>query len=275
MTKRITWVLFSAFLVLSFGCSKDFSRSTKRTKAKISKFFEAGKPKPRVSYFVGMDISGSFMKTRYYDDSLNFLAHYIYAHLHGLGGAEVPNELFVGSIGGRKADEIKTFYPKQTFESKSVGQIRAKLQNIFSKARPNPFTDFNAYFAQVAQTIKTKNLILRPIEVVMVSDGKPDLIKREGRVGYGSLDLSPLEGLARSVSVRLLYTDAVTGGNWKTKVPRRNIKLWTQDAKVMVYWRDPDILIPGKPFHSQGKFFRWLRDNVDFGVKARTISRKS
>ena len=160
-------------------------------------------------------------------------------------------------------------------KTKTVGEIREKLREIFPRTKPNPFTDYNAFFAQVAHTVKNKNLILRPVEVVMISDGKPDVIHREGRIGYSSLNLSPIEGLARSVAVRLLYTDAVTGQDWLKKVPRRNIKLWTQDAKVMVYWRDPDIMVPGKPLHAQKKFFRWMKENVDFGVRARTVSRKT
>ena len=31
------------------------------------------KPKPRLSLFVGVDISGSFIKSNYFDDSLDFL----------------------------------------------------------------------------------------------------------------------------------------------------------------------------------------------------------
>jgi len=50
--------------------------------------------------FIGVDISGSFMDGRYFDDSIEFLARYIHAHLNGLGGMEIPNALFVGSIGG-------------------------------------------------------------------------------------------------------------------------------------------------------------------------------
>jgi len=276
INRKISVFLLSLSLLLCFGCDGNIASKGKRTKSKLEKMFEPGKRKPRTSLFIGMDISGSFMQTRHFKDSLNFIAHYIYCHLRGLGGLEVPNTLFVGSIGGEKADEVKTFFPKQTFEDKSVGQIRAKLREIFPRSKPNPFTDYNAFFTQVAHTVKNKNLILRPVEVVMISDGVPSLIKKEGRrIGYSSLNLTPIEGLARSVSVRLLYTTAEIGQNWQTIVPRRNIKLWTQDAKVMVYWRDPDILIPGKPLHAQHKFFRWIKENVDFGVRARTVSRKS
>src|SRR5881397_4076557 len=54
----------------------------------------------RLVLFIGVDISGSFMNGKYFDDSIEFLARYIHAHLNGLGGMEVPNAMFVGSIGG-------------------------------------------------------------------------------------------------------------------------------------------------------------------------------
>jgi hypothetical protein len=229
-----------------------------------------GTVKPRLSLFVGVDISGSFIGSKYFDDSINFLAHYIYAHLNGLGGLEVPNVLFVSSIGGAKANEPKTFYPIQTFERKSVEEIRAKLREIFPKRVQNPFTDYNAFFEQVALTVKNKNLVLRPISIVMLSDGKPD-VKSEGKTDFRSLIVKPLEVLARNVTIRLLFTDAVVGRDWQTKVKRRKVKIWTQDGEVMISWRDPKILIPGKDFHDQNLFFEWIHDNVDFGVRSRRV----
>ncbi len=102
--------------------------------------------KPRLSLFIGVDISGSFLKSKYFDDSIDFLAHYLYAHLNGLGGLDVPSVLFVSSIGGAKANEPKTFFPIQTFKNKSVKEIKQKLREIFPKKVSNPFTDYNAFF---------------------------------------------------------------------------------------------------------------------------------
>lgn len=229
-----------------------------------------GTPKPRLSLFVGVDISGSFMNSKYYDDSINFLAHYLYSHLHGLGGLEVPNVLFVGSIGGAMANEPKTFYPKQTFENKSIEEIADKLREIFPQKASNPFTDFNAFFEQCALTVKNKNLVLRPISIVMLSDGVPD-VKKEDKTDFRSINVKPLERLARSVTIRLLYTNAVIGTSWQTKVKRRRVKIWTQDAEVMISWKDPKILIPKKSFEEQIHFFKWVKDNVDFGVRARRV----
>ncbi len=227
-------------------------------------------PQPRLSLFVGVDISGSFIDSGYFDDAIDFLAHYIYSHLHGLDGLEAPNVLFVGSIGGASADEPKTFFPKQTFENKSIEEIRDKLHEIFPKTQVNPYTDYNAFFQQVALMVKNKNLVLRPISIVMVSDGIPD-IKKDGKTDFASLDVSPLERLSRNVTIRLLYTDAATGHQWLTKVPRKRVKVWTQDASVMVSWRDSSIFVPEQPFEEQSRLFSWVKDNVDFGVRARRV----
>lgn len=227
-------------------------------------------PQPRLSMFIGVDVSGSFMNGEYFDDSIDFLSHYIYAHLNGLGGLEVPNVLFVSSIGGANQGEPKTFYPIQSFENKSIAEIDSQLREIFPRENPNPLTDYNAFFEQVALTVKNKNLVLRPISIVMVSDGKPD-VNRNGKTDFRSLVVKPLEKLARSVTVRVLYTDAVVGRDWQTKVPRSRVKVWTQDANVLVSWKDPKILRPGKPFEEQESFFAWVKDNVDFGVRSRRI----
>ena len=226
--------------------------------------------KPRLSMFVGVDISGSFKNSKYYDDAMDFLANYIYAHVNGLGELEVPSVFFVGSIGGAKAEEPKTFYPRQTFEHKSVEEIRQTLHDIFPPTVVNPFTDYNAFFEQVASTVQNKKLILRPISIVMITDGIPDL-RSEGQTEFRSIQLKPLEGLARNITVRLLYTRADIAKSWQTQVPRSRVKVWTQDAEVMVSWKDPKILLPEKPFEEQNLLLSWIKDNVDYGVSSRRV----
>ena len=230
----------------------------------------SGDSKPRLCMFIGLDISGSFIQGKYFDDSLDFLAHYLYTHLNGLGDAEVPHSLFVSSIGGAKANEPKTFFPIQTFQNKSIDEIRAKLKEIFPNKVQNPYTDYNAFMEQVALTVKNKNLVLRPISIVMISDGIPD-VKKDGKTDFRSIILEPLETLSRSVTVRLLYTTAVVGKNWQTKVKRKRVKVWTQDAEVMISWKDTNIMLADTPFEKQERYFNWLKDNVDFGVRARRI----
>jgi hypothetical protein len=226
--------------------------------------------KPRLSMFIGVDISGSYKNTKHFDDSLDFLSYYIYSHLNGLGGLEVPNVLYVSSIGGARVNEPKTFYPIQSFEKKSVSEIRQKLDEIFPRNISNPFTDYNAFFEQVAHMVKNKNLVLRPISVIMITDGIPD-VKQEGITDFASIQVTPLEKLARNVTIRLLYTSPVTGRDWETKVKRRRVKIWTQDADVLHSWKDPDIMAPEKQIDEQDYFFAWVKDNVDFGVRSRRV----
>ncbi len=225
---------------------------------------------PRLSMFVGVDVSGSFVKSGYYDDAINFLANYLYAHLNGLGGLEVPHALFVGSIGGVNAGQAKTFFPIETFRDKSVGEIEQKLKEIFPKEGSNPITDFNAFFEQVASTVRNRKLVLRPISIVMVSDGIPD-VPQEGGENFRTIKVQPLETLSRNITVRLLYTSADVGKNWQTKVPRSRVKIWTQDAPVMITWKDSTILRPGKSPEDQQRFYDWVKDNVDYGVGARRV----
>ncbi len=227
-------------------------------------------PKPRLSLFIGLDISGSFIKGGHFDDALDFMAHYIYGHLNGIGGLDVPRTLFVSSIGGAKANEPKTFYPIQTFQHKSVEEIREQLAEIFPKDKINKYTDYNAFFEQVAMTVKNKNLVLRPISIVMVSDGRPDT-RNKGETDFSTISVKPLENLSRNVTLRLLYTNAVMGKSWQMDVKRNRVKVWTQDAEVMTSWKDPTILEPEKAFEERERFVAWLEDNVNFGVRARRV----
>lgn len=236
-----------------------------------------GEQEPRLSLFIGVDVSGSFVNSGYYEDSIDFLSHYIYAHLNGLGGLEEPNVLFVSSIGGAAPDEPKTFYPIQTFENLSIDQINDRLHEIFPQEVQNPYTDFNAFFEQIALTIRNRNLVLRPVSVVMVSDGVPDApdvmqgADDSQEAPYRNIDLSPLERLSRNVTLRVLYTDPVTGKFWQTRIPRRRVKIWTQDAEVMVTWNDSTIFMPDTPIAEQERWLEWTDDNVDYGVRARRV----
>ncbi len=228
-----------------------------------------GGDQPRLSLFVGVDVSGSFVNSGYYDDAITFLAHYLYAHLKGLGGLDQPHALFVGSIGGVTPDQARTFYPIETFQDKSIDQIERKLKEIFPKSGTNPITDFNAYFDQVATTVRNRKLILRPISIVLVSDGIPDV--PGGGSDFKRINLQPLENLSRNITIRLLYTSPDVGKAWQTKVRRSRVKVWTQDAPVMVSWKDSSIFLTNKSPEDQQKFYSWIRDNVDYGVTAHRV----
>ena len=225
----------------------------------------------RLVLFIGVDISGSFMNGKYFDDSIEFLARYIHAHLNGLGGMEIPHSLFVGSIGGVKKGEAKTMFPIQAFQDRSIEEIEGQLRTLFPKKKENPFTDFNSFFVQVADLVDAKKLILKPISIVLITDGNPDLGGASRSAKFRNIRLKPIENLSRNITLRVLYTDAVTAKSWRDEVPRKRVKVWTQDAVVMEEWKSPKTLVPGKDSAAQQKFFSWVRDNVDFQPRLRRV----
>jgi hypothetical protein len=87
--------------------------------------------KPRTTLFIGVDTSGSFENSGHYDDSLRFLAHYIYGHMNRLGGLEQPKALFVAAIGGKDPNEPKAFHPIHDFQGKNVDQIERDLRKWY------------------------------------------------------------------------------------------------------------------------------------------------
>ena len=156
---------------------------------------------PKSTLVIGMDVSGSFR--RHHADAIEFTAHYLYGHLNGLGELRKPSAVFVGSVGGGSPGEAKSFQP-----------IHACCASCIP--RKTSYTDFNAFFDRIATLVKRQGLVLAPLNIVILSDGLPDVTGRHGADGdpYAAIDLAPLEYLSRSVSVRLLYaspTVAVDG----------------------------------------------------------------
>ncbi len=231
---------------------------------------EQAEREARLTLFIGVDVSGSFQRTGYFDDALAFTAYYIYGHLHGLGGLEKPGALFVGSIGGERPGEVKSFRPIHDFKGKSVEEIEADLRRWF---RPNDaFTDFNPFFERVATFVKRQDLILKPISIVVISDGLPDVSRRTvgaGDARYRNIDLGPLEFLSRNVTVRLLYPSPTIAQRWEREIPRRRVRMWTVDHDVMAGWHHQ--LAPGMSPEEQDGLWNWIRENVDFRVRRRLI----
>ncbi len=227
--------------------------------------------KPRTTLFVGVDASGSFKHSGYYDNALTFLAHYIYGHLHELGGLEKPHALVVASVGGQNVNEPKTFHPIHDFEGKDVAQIEADLRKWFPPS--DKVTDFNPFFQEVARITKERNLVLAPITLMVVTDGIPDAAASAGKAGtrelYERINLKPLEYLARNVTVRLTYVSPKVGEQWRTHVTRQRVRLWTVDAEVMKGWKNQ--MQAGVDVAQQDKFWKWVQDNVDFRVRANKV----
>ncbi len=224
---------------------------------------------PRNTLVVGIDVSGSF-RDRHYDDAIDFAAYYLYGHIHGLGGLRMPTAVFVGSVGGEKPGEVKAFHPIQDFQDKGVEQLAEELRVWFPPE--DALTDFNPFFDRVATLVKRQNLVLAPLNVVILSDGLPDVGRASPQDTLGPfarLDVSPLEYLSRNVTVRLLYASPTTGARWERGIQRRRVRLWTQDDQVMAGWRTQVAM--GQPPEAQDKLWAWISDNVDFRVRARIL----
>lgn len=224
--------------------------------------------KPKSTLFIGVDASGSFRSSGHYENALSFLAHYIYGHINGLSDLEKPQAMFVASMGGKRMREPKSFHPIHEFEGKEISQIETELKKWFPPT--DTVTDFNPFFHEVARITKERNLVLMPVNVVIITDGVPDSsvsgIKAGARELYEKIDLKPLEYLSRNVTLRLAYVSPKVGEQWRTHVPRQRVRLWTVDADVMQGWQSQ--MRPGADIREQAKFWRWLRENVDFRIRA-------
>ena len=217
---------------------------------------------------VGIDVSGSFRDSHLCDDAIDFAALYIYAHLHGLDSLPVPTSLFVSSVGGVRAGEPKSFHPINDFQGRTPEQIAADIRTFFPQT--DPYTDFNAFFDRVAVLVKERGLILAPLNIVVLSDGVPDLPPGEklapGQSPYARISLSPLEFLSRSVTVRLLYASPTVGDDWKRLIKHKRVRMWTQEAQVMTGWHNQ--FKAGVPLERQDDLWKWVHDNVDFRARA-------
>ena len=223
---------------------------------------------PRYTLVIGIDVSGSFHNSGNYDHALKFAAHYLEAHLNGFGGLAVPTAVFVGSVGGSRRGEAKTFHPIHDFLGKDRRQIESDLREWFPP--DDRLTDFNTFFAQGADLIKQRGLVLAPLNMVLFTDGVPDVSRDdEPRDPYSTIDVSPLEYLSRSVTVRILYPTPPVAASWRSSVSRRRVRLWTQDAEVMSGWTAQ--VRPGVAMEDQELLWTWMVDNVDFRVRRERI----
>lgn len=239
---------FSLFLLIAAACTMPDSQR-----------------KPRLVLFVGVDVSGSFRNSPYYDDAVTFLSHYIYGHLNELGGLSRLRALFVGSIGGQSADEPKAFHPIHDLEGKNITQIEEELRKWFPPE--DIITDFNAFFEEIARLTKDRNLTLAPISIVVVTDGVPALGTSEEKAAYEKINLDPLEYLSRRVTVRLTYLEPKVAQHWREDIHARRVRIWTVPGEVMVGWREQ--MEPGVDLALQEKLWKWVKDNVNFRVRAR------
>ncbi len=251
MIRSLRFVAIGAMLVATTGCleSANNARAAKST------------------LVIGIDVSGSFR--RHYDDAVAFAALYLYGHLNGAGDLRVPTAVFVGSVGGEKPGEAKSFQPEHMFQGKSVEDIERTLRELFPPQ--DSYTDFNAFFDRVATHVKRRGLILTPINIMIFSDGVPDVAQASGSPDsrYEAIDLSPLEYLSRNVTVRLLYATPTVSVDWERKVKRRRVRMWTVDAPVMAGWREQ--MVSNQEVEMQDDLWKWVSDNVDFRVRSKML----
>ena len=232
------------------------------------KFEKKGSKTQRSTIFIGIDVSGSFTRTKSFKDGIGFLAHYLHGHLNGFGGLSKPTDLYVGGIGGDQKEEPQAFFPIHDFLGKSPAEIKEKLVQEFGRQKDN-LTDFNTYFARIKSIVKQKNLVLSPISIIMLTDGVPEIAKGKSKKAikqaYSKIDLSPLEFLTRNISIRILYATPKVGNNWRNYVPTNRIKVWTVEPQVMYGWKEQ------KSRNGEKGLWKWTKDNVDLNIKSRGI----
>ena len=220
----------------------------------------------RSTLVIGIDVSGSFRGKGRYDSAIDFAANYLYAHIHGLGGLKQPTAVFVGSFGGEKPGETKSFQPIHTFQNMSVAEIAAFLRKEYPSN--DGLTDFNPFFERVGTLVKRQNLVLSPLNIVMLTDGLPDTPseKNDSLSKYKKINVSGLEYLSKNTTIRVLYPRPTVAVHWEKKVPRRRVRMWTVDDEVMATWRS-HYHVGTKP-EGQAELWKWISDNVDFRVRS-------
>jgi len=215
--------------------------------------------RPRESLFIGLDTSGAFYCAGH-DDALAFVAHYIYGHLNGLGGLSTPLDVFVGAIGAEDSEDA-------TLAGKTIAQIEQTLRQRFPPT--DTLSHFNVFFRRVARIAAERNLVARPISVVLITEGLPDVAAGSPALGaagaYRQIDLGPLEYLAPRVTVRLAYASPPVADRWRTLVPRQRVRLATVSQEAMKEWRT--LVQPNAPAAEQEPLWQWMRDNVDVRVR--------
>ena len=124
--------------------------------------------------FIGVDVSGSFGATKGFKNGIKFLSYYIYGHMNGFERLNLPKDLYVGGIGGNQKNDPQEFFPIHDFQSLKPWQIEKKLLKEFASQNDN-LTDFNIFFERIATLVKSKNLVLAPINIILVTDGQNDV----------------------------------------------------------------------------------------------------
>jgi hypothetical protein len=221
----------------------------------------------RSTLFIGIDVSGSFTRTKRFKDGMRFLGEYIHAHLHEKGKLSKPVDLYVGGIGGNIKEDPQDFFPVHDFIGLAPKQIEEKLQKEFSGQKDN-LTDFNTFFMRIKSIVKQKNLVMAPLDIILITDGVPEIqgkSKAAVKQAYSQINLEPIEYLTRNVTIRILYASPRVGNNWRSYVPTKRVKVWTVEPRVMYGWEVQ------KTRNGEEGLYAWIYDNIDLRVKSRGL----
>ena len=161
--------------------------------------------------------------------------------------------------------------PDRTFASSRYVRLEALPMPTYHK-RDHEVAFLNAFFDRVSTLVKRQGLTLSPLNIVLLSDGIPDISRNSvggAEARYANIDLGALEYLSRNVTVRLLYATATVSVKWEREIDRRRVRMWTVDDEVMRGWREH--MDNGVPDDSQERLWKWMLDNVDFRVRSRLL----
>src|SRR5439155_1054510 len=79
---------------------------------------------------------------------------------------------------------------------------------------------------RVGTLVKRQNLVLSPLNIVMLTDGIPDTRseKNDSLSKYKKINVSGLEYLSKNTTVRILYPRPTVAVHWEKNVPRRRVR---------------------------------------------------
>jgi hypothetical protein len=91
-------------------------------------------------------------------------------------------------------------------------------------------------------------------------------VRGGAQVLYEKINLDPLEYLTRNITLRIIYLSPKVAQNWRTYIPRKRIRLLAVDGEVMKGWKSQ--IRPGVSIEEQERFWKWVREVVDFRVRS-------
>ncbi len=104
-------------------------------------------------------------------------------------------------LGEQNPTSQKPFSLFKLLSTEASVRLKQSYEKSSQKKVQNPVTDYNAFFEQISVHVKNKKLVLKPISIVMLSDGIPDAPNRDGKQEYRTIKVKALENLARDINL--------------------------------------------------------------------------